>query len=184
MKGSTIMMGMLGLAVITGAGMWYSIEVAYYQPVTGVTEVVVDGTALPVSNFEGIDADTSPIKMRACFTVDWDYVASNEYKDIATPLRAPRSFSCFDGKKLTDDLLDGTATAVLAESNIIYGFDRFIARYPDGRAYMWRQINECGQALFDGDPLPRSCPMPDDGQQSSNAAPLFGREDWGMTQNG
>ncbi|MCA8835680.1 MAG: DUF6446 family protein, partial [Proteobacteria bacterium] len=37
------------------------------------------------------------------------------------------------------------------------GFDTYIAYYPDGRGFMWRQINMCGAALFAGNPLPAAC---------------------------
>jgi hypothetical protein len=43
-----------------------------------------------------------------------------------------------------------------------FGFDKYIVQYPDGKSYMWRQINECGKAHFAGDPLPVGCPVPKD----------------------
>ena len=73
MKGSVVIGGLLGIAGAMGLGLWYSIQTAYYDEVEGVTEVMAYGDAFPVSNYKGIDADTSPLKLRACFTVDWDY---------------------------------------------------------------------------------------------------------------
>lgn len=144
--------------IIFGAALWYFQTRAYYYDVTDVSEVMAYGDAFPVSEYRGIDADTSPLKMRACFTVDWDYWPSDEFKDIAKPLVAPSQFDCFDAAEISSDLANDTATAILAQPNKPYGFDRFIAQYPDGRAYMWRQINECGEAAFGGDPLPEGCP--------------------------
>ena len=50
--------------------------------------------------------------------------------------------------------------ALLVTGNSPYGFDRVMALYPDNRAYVWPQINACGTAHFDGDPLPADCPPP------------------------
>lgn len=138
-------------------GLWYSQTRAYYYDVTA-NEVMTYGDAFPVTDYRGIDADTSPLKMRACFTVDWDYRPSDEFKARAHPLTAPPQFDCFDAVQIKADLDAGEATAILADRNNPYGFDRFIAQYPDGRAFMWRQINECGEAIFAGDPLPETCP--------------------------
>lgn len=160
MNGKVIVSGMLGIAVIAGIGLWYSIERAYYTHVTDVSEVTAYGDAFAVSNYTGIDADTSPLKMRACFDVDWDYIPTTEFKAEATPLRAPRFFKCFDAGQLTQDLAADKASAILADENTPYGFNTYIAQYPNGKAYMWRQINVCGEAKFSGDDLPEGCPTP------------------------
>ncbi len=158
MNGKILMSGLVGFTLIFGVALWYFQTRAYYYEVTDVTEVTAYGDAFPVSDYRGIDAYTSPLKMRACFTVDWDYWPSDEFKDVATPLVAPGWFDCFDAAKITADLQSGAATAILADENTTYGFDRFIVQYEDGRAYMWRQINACGEAAFAGDPLPEGCP--------------------------
>ncbi|MBL4750811.1 MAG: histidine kinase [Amylibacter sp.] len=160
MNGKPVMIALLSAAVVAGAGLWYSIERAYYFTVTDVTGITVNGTLQPVSAYQGIDADTSPLKMRACFKVNWAYTPSDDYKDSATPLRAPRSFDCYNGEQITHDLESGGATAILANENKPYGFDTYIAQYADGRAYMWRQINDCGEAQFSGNDLPKDCPNP------------------------
>jgi hypothetical protein len=41
---------------------------------------------------------------------------------------------------------------------VLYGIDRVLAIYPDGRAFAWHQINACGKFVFDGDPPPEGCP--------------------------
>jgi hypothetical protein len=160
MNGKVLMVGLLGIAMIAGAGLWYSMERAYYTHVTGVTEVFAYGDAFPVTEYEGIDANTSPLKMRACFKVNWDYTPTEEFKDIATPLQAPSFFDCFNAEQITADMQTGGASAIMAEENKPYGFDRYITQYPDGRAFMWRQINHCGEAWFGGDDLPSDCPEP------------------------
>lgn len=158
MNGKILISAFALIIVIFGAGLWYSQTRAYYYDVTDVTEISIQGEAFPVTEYRGIDADTSPLKMRACFTVDWDYWPTKESQTIAKPLGAPPQFDCFNAKQITDDLASYSATVILADENRPYGFDVFIVLYPDGNAYMWRQINACGEAAFVGDPLPDHCP--------------------------
>ena len=159
-NGSLIVKGLITFCVVFGVLLWYYQTRAYYREVTDVNEVLAYGDAFPVSDYRGIDADTSPLKLRACFTVDWDYFPTDEYTQEAEPLVAPDWFDCFDAEQIQLDLLNGDATAILADENSIFGFNRYIAQYEDGRAFMWRQINACGEASFAGDPLPDGCPTP------------------------
>lgn len=159
MSGKLVVKGLVVFCVIFGLGLWYFQTKAYYDDeITGVTEITAYGDSFAVSNYRGIDADTSPLKMRACFTVDWDYYPSTEFREVATPLVAPPQFDCFDALQIAVDIYNEKATAILAAENEIFGFSRYIAQYEDGRAFMWRQINECGEAHFEGDPLPEGCP--------------------------
>ncbi len=158
--GSLVVKGLIVFCIVFGAALWYYQNRAYYERVDGLTEVAAYGDAFPVSNYKGIDAETSPLKLRACFTVDWDYFPSDEFKLVAEPLVAPSWFDCFDAQQITLDLLNDKAVAILAAENEPYGFSRFIAQYEDGRAFMWRQINECGNAAFAGEDLPENCPPP------------------------
>ena len=162
MKGSFLITILLVIAGTMGIGLWYTIEKAYYVNVTDISEINVGGTIRKVQNYNGIDADTSPLKLRACFDVDWEYNFSVDYKKIATPLIAPKAFSCFDAKKIGFDIQAENASVILADVNNPFGFDKYIVQYPDGKSYMWRQINECGKAHFAGDPLPVGCPVPKD----------------------
>ena len=158
MSGKVLIGGLLVFCAIFGAALWWFQTRAYYDVVDGVTEVTAYGDAFPVTNYRGIDADTSPLKMRACFEVDWDYWPSDEFRDVAEPLQTPSWFDCFDAAQIRADIKSGAATAILADENAPYGFDRYIAQYEDGRAFMWRQINACGEALFEGADLPEGCP--------------------------
>ncbi len=158
MNGRIIAGGLVGFTLIFSVSLWYFQTRAYYYEVNDLSEITAYGDAFPVSQYRGIDADTSPLKMRACFKVDWGYWPSEEFKDVAHPLKAPPQFDCFNARQISADLANGVASAILAADNEPYGFDRFIAQYPDGRAYMWRQINACGTAAFAGDPLPETCP--------------------------
>ena len=152
--------GTLGIAAVMGAGLWYMIQIAPYGELPDQTQVEIAGTPLPIKDFRAIDGDNSPLKFRACFSQDWD-LGGFEQTDDANPLVAPGWFECFDAKAITADLDAGNAVGFEAGRNAPFGTTRYIAAYPDGRAFMWRQLNECGEAFFSGDPLPSGCPSPE-----------------------
>jgi len=183
MSGRLLISLMLGFALIFGAVLWYFQNYAFYytlpapdagitgeaQPTKGVVDLRLTRLndaapeAITVAGFQGIDADTSPLKFRACFTFGRSIPMMTETYVIyqaPTPLKAPVWFDCFDSAKLTDDLQSGTALAFLGQADIQYGVDRVIAVYDDGRSYAWNQINACGEAVFAGEPLPAHCPKP------------------------
>lgn len=119
-----------------------------------------------LKNFRGIDADTSPLKFKACFKMVNSIpflTETYEVYDDATPLRAPRWFDCFDVDAITDDLDSGLAIAFMSERNIKYGVDRVIAVRDDGQAFVWHQFNECGAAVYSGEAVPDGCPPKPEG---------------------
>ena len=126
------------------------------------SSITIDGVAVPVANYRGIDADTSPLKMRACFEADG---LAGPAAEAPTPLTTPGWFDCFDADGIARDLASGAATAILAATNEPYGFDRIVAAYADGRAFQWRQINRCGEAVFQGDPAPEGWAPPPQGYE-------------------
>ncbi len=158
MKTKTLLIGFAIFLAVFTAALWYTQTRAYYYEVNGLETVEISGRPVAVSDYLGIDADTSPIKIRACFTLADDLPEGTPAAADAEPLNAPPQFSCFDARQLEDDLHSGAARAFVAANNQPYGFDRIIALYPDNRAFMWRTINECGKATFDGKPAPESCP--------------------------
>ncbi|MEM6441399.1 MAG: DUF6446 family protein [Pseudomonadota bacterium] len=152
---------------VFAAALWWFQTRAYYETLSGDGHVIVQGQQLPVQAFEGIDAPTSPLKLRACFRLADgaapDALAIFPAAQDATPLVAPAWFDCFDAAALSSALEAGPVRAVLAEGNAPYGFDRIVALSPEGRGWMWRQLNRCGEAAFSGDPLPQGCPpQPED----------------------
>ncbi len=157
MNGRLIAGGLVGFALVFGAALWWFQTRGHYVSVEGVEEVVVAGEHVPVAHYEGIDGGSSPLKLRACFRADG---LDGPEAEAAEPLVAPGWFACFDAERISQDLAAGRARAILAESNAPYGFDRVVAAYPDGRAYEWRQINRCGHAFFEGEPVPDGCPAP------------------------
>jgi hypothetical protein len=115
---------------------------AYYQSVTGLISIEADGGRLQVVGYEGIDADTSPLKLRGCFRIDPASLEGAPAAEDPAPLIAPSWFDCFDAEAIGADLEAGRARAVIAAEDEPAGFDRIIAYYPDGRAYQWRQLRE------------------------------------------
>ena len=167
MNGKWVAGMIVGAAAVFGAGLWYSQVYAYYDRLDASSDVMLatrfDGTTEDIlaDALQGIDAETSPIKYRACFTTPLSQAMMSETfvaYDRPEPLIAPSWFSCFDAKQIGADLEAGNALAFLGEANTQYGVDRVIAVYPDGRGFAWHQINPCGEAVFDGDPAPADCP--------------------------
>lgn len=152
----------LVLAGLVGGGMMYYLQVhAYYdrlEPrISLIAELPEGTTQLTIADFEGIDSDSSPLRLRACFRV-LDAPENLIPYPNPQPLNAPRWFGCFDAGALEADLAAGRAQAWLIEGNFRYGFDRVMVLYPDGSAYLWHQMNACGLAHFDGRALPQGCP--------------------------
>ncbi|MDC0738100.1 DUF6446 family protein [Cognatishimia sp. SS12] len=162
-------------ALAAGIAVWYFQVYHFYEPVAARGEDDVQLTLLatdaaePIlySDFQAIDADSSPIRYRACFTTEMSQALLTEtYQpyDGAVPLNAPGWFDCFDAGEISAALKDGRALAFLGVENISYGIDRIVAILPDGRGFAWHQINTCGEIVFDGDPAPDFCPPKPEGQ--------------------
>ena len=162
MTGRLIAIALLITALIGGGAMYWLQVYAFYDrldPDMVTIRITEDGTPREIAaeNLQAIDSDSSPIRFRAC--LEAADLTGDPYPD-ATPLVAPGWFDCFDATKIGEDLATGTATAYLGEANIEFGIDRVLAVYPDGRAFVWQQINACGREHFDGNPLPEGCPPP------------------------
>ena len=149
-------------AAVAGIAMYYLQVYGYYQelePQIGYQVATPDGgtARLDIAHFRGIDSDSSPLRYRACFQI---VGALPEMVDRphSEPLNAPGWFDCFDAERIGEDIVAGRARAVMVEQDAPWGFDRVMALYPDGRAYVWPQINHCGEKVFDGQPAPADCP--------------------------
>ncbi len=154
-------------AAVAGGLLWWTETRAYYEPVAADAVTIAatrfDGVVdpLPIADFEGIDADTSPLRFRACFTTSLSLAMMTEtyqpYEE-ATPLNTPGWFDCYDAGSLTAQIENGEAIAFLGEANFIYGIDRIVAVNVAGQGFAWHQINHCGEAVYEGDPAPQGCP--------------------------
>lgn len=137
MKGKPLMIGLLAFAAIFGAALYYFQVFAWYERTADPAPLA----PIRVASYEGIDAATSPLKLRGCFTADPAAFAQAEPAPAAEPLLAPFWFRCFDARAISQDLDVGRATAYRLRIEDPAGFDTVAAVYPDGRGYLWRQLN-------------------------------------------
>ena len=164
-----VLVGILAVALIAGALLYYLQVYAYYTPVAAPLQDEITLVSLttglpepiPFDNFDGIDANSSPIRYRACFdTVMSQATLTEVYQTYpeAVPLVAPGWFDCFDAEAIGTALESGEAIAFLGQKDVTWGIDRVIAVLPDGSAFAWNQINACGEVVFNGSPAPEGCP--------------------------
>ena len=170
------------VAAIAGAAIYYLQVYAFYEEVAahGSEDVMLTtlagGVAEPIlyQDFRAIDASSSPIRYRACFTTSQSQAMMSEtYEPYegAAPLVGPGWFDCFDAVAIGRGIEQGEALAFLGQANFEYGIDRVVAVFPDGRGYAWHQINHCGEKVFDGQPVPEGCPPKPDPNMQDNAGP-------------
>ncbi len=159
----------LGLsAVLAGAGMYYLQVYGFYyevepKPGQDVALLPVDGeTPQPIaySSFQAIDADSSPIRYRACFNTDLSEEQLSGFMPVenAEPLTAPGWFDCYDAVAVAEALKNGQAQAYMSAKNIHYGVDRIVAITEDGRGFVWHSLNNCGEKAYDGTVVGEECP--------------------------
>lgn len=153
MNAAKLILGaILIVAAVAGGVLWYTAERAFYEPVAfqpGAEIRLVPLTsdqpeAIVVGAIQGIDAESSPIKFRACFTTPLSLAMLTEtYRPYegAEPLVAPSDFDCFDAQAIGRALETGEALAFLSEPGIHPGVDRVVAVFADGRAFAWHQLN-------------------------------------------
>lgn len=139
-------------ALVAGALLYWTQVYAYYTPAsfTPGREIVLtsiaSGQPEPIvsAGVQGIDAESSPIRFRACFTTPLSQAMLSETYvayEGAEPLTAPNWFDCFDAMEIGTALEQGKALAFLSEANVAADIDRVVAVFPDGRAYAWTQLN-------------------------------------------
>jgi hypothetical protein len=147
-SGRWLVLGIIGVTAIFAAAQWWFQTRAYYAPIESadlfVTTLTGEVLTLTPETFEGIDADTSPLRFRVCVTLDEAGLAAagqGAPVEEPTPLTAPGWFDCFDAAAIGAALEAGEAEAVLGERNARAGVDRVFAVFPDGRVYGWHQLN-------------------------------------------
>mgnify|MGYP001059694321 CR=1 FL=1 len=146
-----------GFIVLTGAAagllIWWLQVYAFYQPVAFgdgndiLLTTVAGGApeAILYENAEGIDADSSPLRFRACFTVPLSLgLLTETYQiyDNPTPTVGPGWFDCYNAETIGAALEKGQAIAFLSVHDIHPGVDRVVAVMEDGRAFAWHQLND------------------------------------------
>ena len=162
MNGKLVVGSIVLTALIAGIGVYYLQEYAFYTPVSFqpgqeilLTPLAGQPEAIAVTDVQGIDGSSSPLKFRACFsTVQSLATLTETYQvyDRPTPLIAPRWFDCFDADRIGAALETGEAVAFLGQTNIHptgappkpgdrpVVIDRVVAVFPDGSAYAWNQL--------------------------------------------
>ena len=169
MNGKLVAGVIVAAGLIAGAAMYYLQVYAYYErvPATGEGDVrlasLATGAPEPIlyDAFQAIDADSSPVRYRACFTTPLSQAMLSETYVIfeaPVPLTGPGWFGCYDAAEVDAALADGSAIAFLGQQNVTYGIDRVVAILDDGRGFAWNQINHCGEVVFEGKPAPEGCP--------------------------
>jgi hypothetical protein len=136
--GRYVVIGLILFVFVFAVGLWWALNWAYYKEFRANT-VVIAGNTYNVSRFQGIDSDSSPIRLRACFLIEGRVLAPPAENPV--PLVAPGWFKCFKAEYIAREIAEGTAIAYLAEHNKPFGFDRIVAVSSGGRAFMWRQPN-------------------------------------------
>jgi hypothetical protein len=139
-------------AAVAGVAIWYLQVYAFYAPVSftpgqEITLTTIEsGQPEPIlaEGVTGIDADSSPLRFRACFTTPLTHgMLSETYVayEGAVPLIAPGWFDCFDAVEIGTALERGEALAFLSQAGVAADIDRVVAVFPDGRAFAWHQLN-------------------------------------------
>ncbi|MDZ4093393.1 MAG: DUF6446 family protein [Paracoccaceae bacterium] len=138
--------------LVAGVAIYWLQVYAFYQPVRFTPGAEIRLTpiigelpeAIIANDVQGIDAGSSPLRFRACFTTPLSQAMLTEtyriYED-AVPLTTPGWFDCFDANHIGDALETGEAIAFLSEHDIAPGIDRVVAVFPDGHGYAWHQLN-------------------------------------------
>ena len=144
MTGRALLLGGGAILAAFTAALWYFQFHAFYEDLPQ-QPLIVQGTEYAVVSWEGTDASSSPLKRRVCLNVTPDAVAqmATAHKGLtdAEPLVAPDWFECFNAKQITRDIAAGKAVGYLMGPSAFDGVDELLAVYPDGRAFIWRQLD-------------------------------------------
>ena len=166
MTGKIAAIAILISALVAGALMYYLQVYGFYREVPDLQVELVSLTSqepeeIAVRNLKAIDADSSPIRFRACFETDMSHAMATETYEMTEqtdPRNAPGWFDCFDAAALGAEIEAGTALTFLGGKNVHYGVDRIVALTDDGRGYIWHELNDCGEKAYDGTVVGEACP--------------------------
>ena len=141
MNGKRFIVLFLGSVIIFTVALFYFQNYAYYDSTDVKQHILFGNKRYEISNYQGIDSESSGLKLREWFVVDiLDDINLPKYEN-PPPLTAPFWFKCFNAERITKDLENGKASAFLLKKEEFDGIDNVIAIYPDGRSYRWRQLN-------------------------------------------
>lgn len=169
MNGKTMGSILLISGLVAGVSLYYLQVYGFYTEVSAsdgpdvqlVSYVSDEPEPITYSDFTAIDAESSPIRFRACFQTDMSLPLLTETfvgLDAPAPRNAPHWFDCFDAEAIGAEIEAGTALTFLGQKNIHFGVDRIVAITEDGRGYIWHDLNDCGQKAYDGTIVGELCP--------------------------
>ncbi|MFG6582417.1 DUF6446 family protein [Sulfitobacter sp. 1A12779] len=166
MSGKIVGIVILLSAAIAGAALYYLQIYGFYHDVSEAKVELVSLTTeeaeeIAAENLQAIDADSSPIRFRACFEHDMSLAMATEtyeMTDHTDPRNAPGWFDCFDAPAIAAEIEAGSALTFLGGKNVHYGVDRIVALTDDGRGYIWHELNDCGEKSYDGTVVGEACP--------------------------
>ncbi len=158
--------GIVLAAALAGFGIWYTQSYAYHVPAPSqdaitLTTLLAETESLPVTSFDAIRSESSPLGYRACFTLETPPLGFTETYDRPaeiSPTIAPNWFDCYDARQIGEDARAREAIVLMGTKNIAYGIDRIIALYADGTGFAWHQLNNCGRKSYDGSAIGEECP--------------------------
>lgn len=175
MSGKVVSVLILIAAIAMGGGAYYATVYGYYDEVdvasVELTSLVSgEPEQIIFDEFDAIDANSSPIRYRACFTTTMSQPLLTETYELVenkVPRVGPDWFDCFDAARIETELAAGTALTFMGQKNIHYGVDRIVAITADGRGYVWHDLNDCGEKSYDGTVVGEDCPpRPDDAAET------------------
>ena len=141
MNGKRFIFLFLGGCVIFSVALFYFQNYAYYDSKDVRQNILLGNKRHKIFNYQGIDSESSGLKLRECFVVDSSDDIDLPAYEKPTPLTAPFWFKCFNAEQISKDLEEGKASAFLLKKEQFDGIDKVLAVYPDGRSYLWRQLN-------------------------------------------
>lgn len=168
MSGKIVGIFIMLSGLVAGALLYYLQVFGFYEEATVDIRMMPLTSNEPVEilaeNVEAIDAESSPIRFRACFTTPSSLAMLSETYvglDNVSPRNAPEWFECFDAAAIAAELKAGSALAFLGEKNVDFGVDRIVVITEDGRGFVWHELNDCGEKAYDGTIVGEECPKLD-----------------------
>ena len=154
MNGKIVAGGIVLIGLVAGIAMYWLQVYAFYEPVgftpgDEITLVPIDSDvpeAIVAENITGIDATSSPLRFRACFTTPLTQATLTEtYRLYPRPDAADRAglVRLLRRRRHRRGAGAGRGAGLpVAAARWRRGVDRVVAVFPDGRAYAWHQLND------------------------------------------
>lgn len=172
MSGRIVAGAIVMVALLAGGLLYYLQIYGFYVEVPAqgrddvrlVNLVTEQPEEILYENFRAIDADSSPIRYRACFETSHSLAMLTEtyvMVEPTPPRNAPGWFDCFDAEAIAGEIDSGAALTFLSEKNVAFGVDRIVAITEGGRGYVWHELNDCGDKAYDGTVVGEECPTRD-----------------------